>query len=416
MAKASAQITLSRVIDIQAVYKYYLLQDAISSKPDKPDNYPPSSIWSDVEPTYTDGDTRKLYTVECTVFSDGNHSYSEVSLATSYEAAKTAYNKAKNASDILDELTQVESGKVKVRGGKVYMDETFTTNLVANDAFINALAVKGAFIDKLLANDITMSGVFKSNNYSLPSGETDPLNNSAGSILKMDNGTMNLGGGKLKWDGNKLAIGGDKLVWDGNKLIVDGELLGKNIMIKGEETITFNGDDIHIINGIESSFNDTGDVETTSYNMKIYQKYIDDDENPEAALIFKNGRLYLDGAICTSCGCESITWPYEEFIDTSGLSGVFTAGSITVTKKLGWCHVHGGITISKAISDWANIMNKYIVPPPQDAKALFLTIPYWGTSYVRPLRVALMAAGGLRIRYGGAGEYRFSFTYPISET
>lgn len=416
MAKAKAQITLFDVIDIEAVYKYYLLQSATLSKPAKPTTYPPSSTWTSAEPTYTEGDTKKLYTVECTVFGDGSFSYSEVSLSSSYEAAKTAYNKSKDLSDTLDGLTQIESGEVKIRGGKMYIDETFTNNLVANVAFVNALAAKQAFINQLLANNITMSGTLKSSNYSLPSGETNPLNNIKGYILKMDDGTMNLGGGNLKWDGTNFTIGGGKLNWNGQKLTLDGDLSGKNINIKGDETITFNGDNIQILNGIESAFNNTGNVSTTSYNMKIYQKYIDGDENPEAALIFKNGVMWLDGAVRTSTGCESMTWPYEEFEGTSGLSGVFTGGSITVTKKLGWCHVHGGIIISKAVSNWATILNNVIVPPPQDGTALFLTIPYWSSSYTRPLRVSLMAAGGIRIRYGGAGEYRFSFTYPIADT
>lgn len=412
MAKAKAQITLFDVIDIEAVYKYYLLQSATLSKPAKPTTYPPSSTWTNAEPAYTEGDTKKLYTVECTVFGDGSFSYSEVSLSSSYEAAKTAYNKSKDLADILDGLTQVESGEVKIRGGKMYIDETFTNNLVANVAFVNALAAKQAFINQLLANNITMSGTLKSSNYSLPSGETNPLNNATGSILKMDDGTINLGGGNLKWDGTNFTIGGGKLNWNGKKLTLDGDLSGKNINIKGDETITFNGDNIQILNGIESAF----DTKAKTYNMKIYQQYKDDDENPEAALIFKNGVMWLDGAVRTSTGCESVTWPYEEFEDTSGLSGVFTDGSITVTKKLGWCHVHGGIYISKTISDWVTILNKVIVPPPQDGTATFLTIPYWTSSYSRPLRVALMAAGGLRVRYGAAGEYRFSFTYPIADT
>lgn len=409
MAKAKAQITLFDVIDIEAVYKYYLLQSATLSKPAKPTTYPPSSTWTNAEPAYTEGDTKKLYTVECTVFGDGSFSYSEVSLSSSYEAAKTAYNKSKDLADILDGLTQVESGEVKIRGGKMYIDETFTNNLVANVAFVNALAAKQAFINQLLANNITMSGTLKSSNYSLPSGETNPLNNATGSILKMDDGTINLGGGNLKWDGTNFTIGGGKLNWNGKKLTLDGDLSGKNISIKGDETITFNGDNIQILNGIESAF----DTKAKTYNMKIYQQYKDDDENPEAALIFKNGVMWLNGAVRTSTGCESTTWPYEEFADTSGLSNVFTGGSITVTKKLGWCHVHGGIRISKTIADWTNILNNVIVPPPQDRTSIFLTIPYWASSFVRPLRIDLMGNGGIKIRYGAAGEYRFSVTYPI---
>lgn len=97
MAKASAQITLHYVIDIKASYRYYLLQGSTLAKPFKPTTFPPPSTWNDTEPTYTSGSTNSLYFVDCTVFANNSFKYSEVSLSTSYEAAKEAYNKADNA-------------------------------------------------------------------------------------------------------------------------------------------------------------------------------------------------------------------------------------------------------------------------------------------------------------------------------
>ncbi len=94
-------------------------------------------------------------------------------------------------------------------------------------------------------------------------------------------------------------------------------------------------------------------------------------------------------------------------------SGVITSGTIRVVKKLGWCLVHGGITLSAAASDWVTILNAARVPGTQHGEAIFKTIPYWGTSYGRPLRVSVMADGGLRIRYGSKGEFQFDFCYPI---
>lgn len=92
--KASAHITLSIERDIEAYYRYYLLQSSTLAKPSKPTTKPPSSSWDDTEPTYTAGSTNSLYFVDLTVFTDGNWSYSDVSLSSSYEAAKEAYNKA----------------------------------------------------------------------------------------------------------------------------------------------------------------------------------------------------------------------------------------------------------------------------------------------------------------------------------
>ena len=95
--KASALITLSAVTDIASVTRYYLLQSSTLARPAKPTTNPPSSSWDDAEPTYTAGSTNSLYFVDLTVFSDGTWSYSSVSLSSSYEAAKAAYNKAATA-------------------------------------------------------------------------------------------------------------------------------------------------------------------------------------------------------------------------------------------------------------------------------------------------------------------------------
>jgi len=95
--KAAGQITLTSVVDVSAVYRYYLLQSSTAAVPVKPTAFPPPSPWNDTEPTYTEGSTYSLYTVECTVFSDDSFLYSLVSLSSSYEAAKVAYNKAANA-------------------------------------------------------------------------------------------------------------------------------------------------------------------------------------------------------------------------------------------------------------------------------------------------------------------------------
>ena len=95
--KAAGQITLSSVVDVLATYRYYLLQSSTAAVPSKPTTFPPANTWDDTEPGYTDGSTNSLYTVDCTVFSDGAFVYSPVSLSSSYEAAKVAYNKATNA-------------------------------------------------------------------------------------------------------------------------------------------------------------------------------------------------------------------------------------------------------------------------------------------------------------------------------
>ena len=88
--KASGQITLTSVVDVYATYRYYLLQSSTAAVPAKPTTFPPGSAWKDAEPSYTEGSTNSLYTVDCSVFSDGTFAYSLVSLSSSYEASKAA--------------------------------------------------------------------------------------------------------------------------------------------------------------------------------------------------------------------------------------------------------------------------------------------------------------------------------------
>ena len=113
--KASAQITIQFIVDVKATYRYYLLQSSTLGVPSKPTTFSPSSPpsgWDDIEPSYTEENTNSLYFVDCTVFCDGTFQYSEVSLSSSYEAAKKAYNKAKSAIEIADGITMSVSNGI----------------------------------------------------------------------------------------------------------------------------------------------------------------------------------------------------------------------------------------------------------------------------------------------------------------
>lgn len=101
--KATTQITISKVIDVYAVIRYYMLQSSSSATPSKPTANPPAG-WSDTEPAYVSGSTNTLYFVDCNVYSDKTFSFSEVSKSSTYEAAKDAWNKANNAQKTIDNL------------------------------------------------------------------------------------------------------------------------------------------------------------------------------------------------------------------------------------------------------------------------------------------------------------------------
>ncbi len=101
--KASAAITLSSIRDLQSCTRYYLLQSSTSAKPAKPTAKPPGGNWVTAEPSYTAGSTNSLYFCDLNVFSDGDYAYSDVSLSSSYEAAKAAYNKAQTAQSTAEQ-------------------------------------------------------------------------------------------------------------------------------------------------------------------------------------------------------------------------------------------------------------------------------------------------------------------------
>lgn len=113
--KAKAEITISRIIDIENVVRYYLLQSSSIAAPSKPTANPPGGSWSTTEPTYNSGATNSLYFTDLTIMSNGTYSYSAVSKSSSYEAAKEAWNKANNAQNGVSHLTtRVESAETSI--------------------------------------------------------------------------------------------------------------------------------------------------------------------------------------------------------------------------------------------------------------------------------------------------------------
>lgn len=140
MKKASAQITLYHIIDIKASYRYYLLQNSTLAKPSKPTSYPPASTWTNTEPSYTSGSTKSLFFVDCTVFSNDTFKYSEVSLSTSYEAAKESYNKAVAADNrVANAETKIKENTtaIALKASKTELNALIEGNLIVNGFGLN---------------------------------------------------------------------------------------------------------------------------------------------------------------------------------------------------------------------------------------------------------------------------------------
>lgn len=127
MAKilAKDEITIFHVVDLSVMVRYYLLQASTLSTPAKPTSFPPSDTWTETEPAYVEGSTNSLYFTDCTVFSDGSWKYSEVSLSSSYEAAKQAYNKANAA-----------------QGAVTTLETKVNTAIEKYDNYVNIMATK----------------------------------------------------------------------------------------------------------------------------------------------------------------------------------------------------------------------------------------------------------------------------------
>ena len=135
--KASSQITLSCVVDVDAVTRYYLLQSSTLATPGVPTTNPPKG-WTNTEPTYEEGSTSSLYTVELVEFSDGTWNYSNVSLSSSYEAAKIAYNKALNAEKgIVNDCSIIATSDSFIQLGENYTPDNITLSPVLNNCMFD---------------------------------------------------------------------------------------------------------------------------------------------------------------------------------------------------------------------------------------------------------------------------------------
>jgi len=112
---ACSSITVSWQTDIVSVTWYYKLQASTAAKPAKPTAATPSG-WTTTEPTYTEGSTNSLYVCQKTTYSDETFEYSDVSLSSSYEAAKTAYNKSVAALDAVSPIETKSYQNVYITG------------------------------------------------------------------------------------------------------------------------------------------------------------------------------------------------------------------------------------------------------------------------------------------------------------
>lgn len=111
-----------------AEIRYYLLQSSILPIPEKPTTYPPPSTWTTTEPVYShsNDDPDTLYFVVCTVYTNGEFKYSDVSKSSTYEGIR-------NAETRIDQSENGIKFSIKEQIATVRTDyKTYTDNALGN--------------------------------------------------------------------------------------------------------------------------------------------------------------------------------------------------------------------------------------------------------------------------------------------
>lgn len=205
MAKASAQITISRIVDISSVTRYYLLQSSTSAAPSKPTANPPGGSWTTTEPAYTSGSTNTLYFVDLTVFTNSTFSYSAVSKSSSYEAAKTAYNKALDAAKTATNYMKFENNVGLIVGD-------MTADTLGKNVLIDADSVD-------IRDGSTVAASFSANQIDLGSANSSSKINLCG-IGEIKAAELNAGAGYnvMSMYAPSVSISGDNSVGIGTSM------------------------------------------------------------------------------------------------------------------------------------------------------------------------------------------------------
>lgn len=342
--KARAQITIQFIVDVKATYRYYLLQSSNLGVPSKPTTFSPSSPpsgWDDTEPSYTEESTNSLYFVDCTVFCDDTFQYSEVSLSSSYEAAKKAYNKAKSAIEIADGITMSVSNGIPGNKASIVLK-------VGNKEYSGTIDLTGA----VTFSDLSTSGKTSINGgniitNSITADQIAPKAITAGKIASKAIKTSKIASGAITAD--KIASG--TITADN---IASGTITADKI---ASGTIT--ADKVNIDDIFSKNITATGQIQ---FKNEMYNFSIDPDskkitiesfsemtiEGSPVSIISTGGWIGLHGANGVSLypGSGEITindQPLTSFIVESGTSGIWSYHKYSD----GTCELWGRKTITK---------------------------------------------------------------------
>ena len=265
-------------VNVENTTRYYMLD---LSSPAKPTVNPPPSQWGTTEPTYTPGNEENLYFTDCTVFSDGTFAYSDISLSSSYAAAKAAYEEASTARSEIVQLADKISLSVETKNGKVSI-------VIGTDGTGKA-------------GEIDLTGMVTFSNLET-SGQTviNADNITTGKITAVDIEGVNITGSKISSTG------------DLGTLNIEGSLIES---VSGDISLRICGGNIYIYKGSECiSYispmvaRDTFDLEINSTDgISVYASnlvgihsgkdiLISSQNTGDISLLTESGRILLNGA------------------------------------------------------------------------------------------------------------------------
>ena len=307
--KARAQITIQFIVDVKATYRYYLLQSSNLGVPSKPTTFSPSSPpsgWDDTEPSYTEESTNSLYFVDCTVFCDDTFQYSEVSLSSSYEAAKKAYNKAKSAIEIADGITMSVSNGIPGNKASIVLK-------VGNKEYSGTIDLTGA----VTFSDLSTSGKTSINggNIITNSITADQIASkaiTAGKIASKAIKTSKIASGAITAD--KIASG--TITADN---IASGTITADNI---ASGTIT--ADKVNIDDIFSKNITATGQIQ---FKNNKYELSINPDS--EEIIIKSFSEMKLNGSPVNILSDSA----WISLAAMNGISLEYASGDITINKK-----------------------------------------------------------------------------------
>ena len=362
--KARAQITIQFIVDVKATYRYYLLQSSTLGVPSKPTTFSPSSPpsgWDDTEPSYTEESTNSLYFVDCTVFCDGTFQYSEVSLSSSYEAAKKAYNKAKSAIEIADGITMSVSNGIPGNKASIVLK-------VGNKEYSGTIDLTGA----VTFSDLSTSGKTSINGgniitNSITSDQIDSKAITTGKIASKAIKTSKIASGAITAD--KIAaeaITADKIA---SGTITADKIASGTITADNIASGTITADKVNIDDIFSKNVTATGQIQ---FKNEKYNFSIDPDgkkitiesfsemtiEGTPISIISTGGWIGLHGANGVSLypGSGDITineQPLKSFIVESGTSGIWSYHKYSDdTCELWGRKTITNLAISTALGSW----------------------------------------------------------------